>query len=62
MKAISTSRVCLIVIGLALFCGPDVQASDQPDFQSPIILAQAGGGSGGDGGSSFFSISSVRYS
>ncbi|HWC50901.1 MAG TPA: hypothetical protein VG453_04415, partial [Nitrospira sp.] len=49
MNVFSASGVCLMVVGLALIWGTDVQASDQPDSQSTVMLAQAGGGGGGGG-------------
>ena len=46
MKSV-TGGVCLAVFGVALLWSTDAFAMEQPDTQSPVILAQAGGGSGG---------------
>ena len=53
MRMISASGVGLALAGLALWCAPQSQASDQPDSQPNLVLAQAGGGGagGGSGGS-----------
>ena len=41
MKVISTSGACLALVGLALWCAPQAQASDQPDNQPNVVLTQA---------------------
>ena len=50
MKAVTTCRLSLIFLLLALLGGADALAADQPDTQPLIILTQSGG-SGSAGGS-----------